>query len=68
MLGIDEENCDVPEGTSAVLMELSMGAWDGGGVVEGHDELPIRLPLRIFRSCIAEFTSRCIAGFETHWV
>ena len=44
MLGIDEENCDVPEGTSAALMESSMGAWEWG-VVEVRDELLIRSPL-----------------------
>ena len=56
MLGIDDVDCNVPTGTSAALMEFSMGAW-GWGVVEVRDELLIQSLLQIFRSCIAGFTS-----------
>ena len=40
ILGIDDVDCDVPTGTSAALMEFSMGMW-GWGVVEVRDELLI---------------------------
>ena len=30
MLGIDDEDCNVPEGTSAALMDASMGTWGWG--------------------------------------